>query len=224
MKNNNGYIKLHRELLQKAIWKTSTPEQKAVLMSILMSVNHKSAQWEWQGRKFEIIPGQMITSLRSLAEIAGVSIQNVRSALARFKKLDFLTEKSTKTGRVITVVNWSVYQSQAMVPSKEVNNDPTKTQQLTRIIECLNSIAGRSFETTSKSAQKHIAARLNEGFSFEHFQAVIEYKFSEWGNDPKYFQYLRPQTLFGNNFEGYLQAAKSSAQLQSVREDLPSYE
>lgn len=35
-----GWIKLHRELLDKPIWTESTPEQKTILITLLMMANH----------------------------------------------------------------------------------------------------------------------------------------------------------------------------------------
>lgn len=125
----DGWIKLHRCLLDKPIWTKATLEQKVLLTTILLSANHKPKEWEWQGNKFICNPGQFITSLDSLAKKAGVSIQNVRTALARFEKLEFLTNQSTKTGRLITVVNWAFYQAESKEPNREDNKDLTKTQQ-----------------------------------------------------------------------------------------------
>jgi len=71
----------------------------------------------------------MITSLESLAKKSGVSIQNIRTALKRFEKLEFLTNESTKTGRLLTVLNWELYQSELETPNKVANKDLTKTQQ-----------------------------------------------------------------------------------------------
>ena len=59
----------------------------------------------------------------------GVTIQNVRTALDRFEKLGFLTNISTKTGRLITIVNWEKYQGRDFVDNKEANKDLTKSQQ-----------------------------------------------------------------------------------------------
>jgi hypothetical protein len=56
-------------------------------------------------------------------------MQNVRTALKRFEKLDFLTNESTKQGRLITVVDWELYQEQEEPPNKESNSHLTKTQQ-----------------------------------------------------------------------------------------------
>jgi hypothetical protein len=115
--------------LDKPIWNKSTTEQKVVLITILLDVNHDTKEWEWKGEKFKILPGQTITSLDNLATKAGVSIQNIRTALKRFEKLEFLTNESTKTGRLITILNWGLYQEEFDTPNKETNKDLTKTQQ-----------------------------------------------------------------------------------------------
>lgn len=107
-----GYIKLWRVLLEKPIWRQSTPEQRSVLITLLLMANHEENEWEWQGEKFKVGPGQFVTSLENIRKLsgAGTSTQNVRSSLARFEKLEFLTNKSTKSGRLITICNWSEYQ------------------------------------------------------------------------------------------------------------------
>ena len=49
-----------------------------------------------------------------------------------------------------------------------------------------------------------IKARLNEGFTEDDFKYVIKVKSEEWKQDEKMCKYLRPETLFGTKFEGYL--------------------
>lgn len=106
-------MKLYRELIKKPIWKQSTPEQKTVLITLLCMVNHDTEEWEWRGKKFICKPGQKITSLQNIANEAGkgISIKNVRTAIERFEKLEFLANESTKQSRLITVLNWELYQS-----------------------------------------------------------------------------------------------------------------
>ncbi len=108
----DGWIRLHRILKSKPIWFKSTPEQKAILITLLLLTNHDEAEWEWMGDKFKVLPGQFVTSLESIRKETGkgISVQNVRSAINRFKKLEFLTDKATKTGRLITICNWDSYQ------------------------------------------------------------------------------------------------------------------
>ena len=94
-------------------------------------VNHNENEWEWKGQKFMIQPGQTVTSLDAIKTLCGKSIstQNVRGALARFEKLNFLTNESTKQGRLITIVNWRDYQFSEDEANIASNKEPTKSQQ-----------------------------------------------------------------------------------------------
>lgn len=130
-----GYLKLHRALVEKPIWKQSTPEHKAILIQLLIMADFMPSEWEYQGVKYKTEPGQFVTSLQSIAEECGkgISVQNVRSALARFERLGFLTNQSTKVNRLITIVNWGLYQAREEKTNKETNNvtnkEVTKNQQ-----------------------------------------------------------------------------------------------
>ena len=110
---DGGWLKLHRKLIQKPIWKQSTPEQKAILITLLCMVNHEEQEWEWQGRKYICKPGQVITSLEKIAKEAGkgITLKNVRTAIDRFQKYGFLANESTNKNRLITITNWELYQS-----------------------------------------------------------------------------------------------------------------
>jgi hypothetical protein len=118
---HRGYIKLWRALLDKPIWKQSTPEQKVVLITLIMMANHRQNEWEWMGEKFKVKSGQFVTSLESIRKKAGkgISIKNVRTSLERFKKLKFLANESAKTGRLITIVNWEAYQAERKKTAKK---------------------------------------------------------------------------------------------------------
>lgn len=109
---SDGWIALHRKLLDDVLWKNSTPEQKSILITILLLIDHQKNEWEWGGKKFNTKPGQTVTSINSIVKKSGkgITIQNVRSALKRFKKLDFLTEEVTEFGRLITITKWDSYQ------------------------------------------------------------------------------------------------------------------
>jgi uncharacterized phage protein (TIGR02220 family) len=71
------------------------------------------------------------------------------------------------------------------------------------VIEYLNQKAGTNYRHTTKKNQELIRARLNEKFTFDDFKTVIDKKVGEWkGTEMEKF--LRPETLFGTKFEGYL--------------------
>jgi uncharacterized phage protein (TIGR02220 family) len=59
------------------------------------------------------------------------------------------------------------------------------------------------FEAT-KTNLSAIESRIKEKFKIEDFSKVIDHKIKEWKDDPKMKKYIRPETLFGSKFNGYL--------------------
>jgi uncharacterized phage protein (TIGR02220 family) len=74
---------------------------------------------------------------------------------------------------------------------------------ITQIVIYLNQKASKNFNPSTAKTRKVINTRIKEGYSFEDFKYVIEIKTSEW-LDGEMDKYLRPETLFGSNFEDYL--------------------
>lgn len=130
---DKGWICLYRDLLEKTIWQNSTPEQKTILITLLLMANHKQKQWEWKGKKYIVKEGEFITSLEKIALMCGkgITIQNVRTSLKRFEKLQFLTSKSTNKNRLIKIENWGLYQDKENQPNKVTNKQLTSNQQAT---------------------------------------------------------------------------------------------
>ncbi len=74
---------------------------------------------------------------------------------------------------------------------------------VTEVVEYLNQAAGTSFKKNTPKTVRAVKARMKEGFTVEDFKAVIDKKVREWkGTDMQ--KYIRPETLFGTKFEGYL--------------------
>ena len=83
-----------------------------------------------------------------------------------------------------------------------------------QVLNTLNDVCGTSYRDTNSNIRL-IVSRLKEGFTIDDFNLVIESKYSEWGEKPIIFSngqlssaYLRPETLFGQKFDSYLQVAK----------------
>ncbi|MGL4645380.1 MAG: conserved phage C-terminal domain-containing protein [Vagococcus fluvialis] len=72
------------------------------------------------------------------------------------------------------------------------------------IIDYLNLKASKSYKHSTSKTKSLIKARWNEGFRVDDFKKVIDNKCFEWIGNPGMAKYLRPETLFGNKFEGYL--------------------
>lgn len=109
---DQGWFKTHRSLWDKPIWIEATSDQKVILLTLLKMATYKERQWEWKGNQYSLQPGQMITSLPSLVLQCGkgITVQKIRTALKRFARYGFLTDESTNQSRLITILNWDVYQ------------------------------------------------------------------------------------------------------------------
>lgn len=101
--------------------------------------------------------------------------------------------------------------NEPQTPAQPKESDPTE-----EVIDHLNQRAGTHYRATTANTRKLIKARLKEGFTVDEFKMVIDKKCAEWLNNRDMVQYLRPETLFGTKFEGYLNA---NARPQSNRYD-----
>lgn len=119
---------------------------------------------------------------------------------------------ATKFNGVLNFVEQGIKQSltggiKQSLPNNILSNNIKDNKEIyTQICSHLNQKAGTSYKATSKATQRHINARLAEGYTVEDFISVIDKKCAEWLHDPKMRAYLRPETLFGSKFEGYLNA------------------
>ena len=102
---------------------------------------------------------------------------------------------------------------------KEIDKDKDKDKDIIyHIVSYLNNAAGTGYKPTSKKTQSLIRARLNDGFTVQDFERVIDNKCAEWlGKDME--QYLRPETLFGTKFEGYLNGGRKIPRRQRNNAD-----
>ncbi|MDX1285541.1 MAG: conserved phage C-terminal domain-containing protein, partial [Draconibacterium sp.] len=105
-------------------------------------------------------------------------------------------------------------------PSEEPTENLVEDGNINRdIIDYLNEKSGKDFKYSTKKTTSCIKARMEEGFTIEDFKKVIDNKVEDWSNDTKMNEYLRPETLFGNKFEGYLNRIKPVTNNKKIRHD-----
>lgn len=82
----------------------------------------------------------------------------------------------------------------------ELDHTPNPVSE---IIDYLNLKTNKNYKTTTQKTRTLIKARMNEHFTVDDFKLVIDKMCTEWmGTNME--KYLRPETLFGTKFEGYL--------------------
>ena len=81
--------------------------------------------------------------------------------------------------------------------------EKTKHKELWIPVVYLNQVANKRYKFVDKT-KRLLLARFKEGYTLEDFKQVIDIKTAEWKDSPEFSKYLRPETLFGTKFDGYL--------------------
>ena len=163
--------------------------------------------------------GKKYLTLKELCEYLGYSKPSVYKLID--SGLPFVQFGKTRRFVIEDVDKWvnGGYKAKPKPKLKvEKEEDRELIQAYEYILGHLNDKLGRyAFRFTTKSYQKLIKARLKEGFTLEDFIRVIDYKYWEW-HDNDMSKFLRPSTLFGGNFEGYLSASYTEENKQIVKQ------
>lgn len=122
-----NYIKLHRSLLE---WEWFQDDKTLVVfLYLLLRANWKPNRW----RGIPIDRGQTLENLAGIADATGLSVRSVRTALKHLKSTGEVTEKLTRYGRLINVVNYAKYQDVPLLSDKEsdkqTDNEVTRNRQ-----------------------------------------------------------------------------------------------
>lgn len=76
-------------------------------------------------------------------------------------------------------------------------------------LKVFTEVTGRACLIPSAEVSFDLTKIFDAGYSIGDVRMVCEQQQAEWGADPKRQKWLRPHTLFGQKFEGYLAAAKA---------------
>ena len=127
----NGFVKIHRKLLQWGWYQDNVV--KGVFIHILLTASFKDTHW--MGR--EIKKGQVVIGTQKMADELGFTREQVRRAINKLKSTNEITTETTNKFTIITVVNWNEYQyldeedTTNKTTSTSTNEQPTNNQQTT---------------------------------------------------------------------------------------------
>lgn len=108
-----------------------------------------------------------------------------------------------------TTTERDAIEPQPLLNEPQTPAQPKEPDPIEEVVNHLNSRAGTHYKATTANTRKLIKARLKEGFTVDEIKLVIDKKCADWLNNRDMVQYLRPETLFGNKFESYLNAKPS---------------
>jgi uncharacterized phage protein (TIGR02220 family) len=121
---------------------------------------------------------------------------------------EYISKKANlKKSKIETIQAVPIQAEPIVEKPKAIRNKSTETsypnEVYEEIINFLNQATGKNYKTNSVINRKFITQRLNDGFDIDDFKQVISVKSTNWLGS-KMEQFLRPETLFSNKFESYL--------------------
>jgi len=128
MNEKNGWVKLHRKMLDNPIIMKDA-EHLAVWMYLLLNATHAEYPALFRGKKITLQPGQLITGRKSIASTLVVSESKVTRILSAFESEQQIEQQTSNKNRLITVVNWDKYQLCDQQNEQQMNNNRTTTEQ-----------------------------------------------------------------------------------------------
>lgn len=108
---NNGWIILHRKILDCEIWDSNEPfTRRDAWIELLLLANHRDKSILFNGKPIVIERGQYLTSIRKLAEMFRWSKDKVRRYLRLLEERQMIHKECDKNRTLLTIVNYEVYQ------------------------------------------------------------------------------------------------------------------
>lgn len=141
MRENNGWIKLHRKI-EDWCW-FGDPNTFVVFIHLLIMANVEDKRW----RTIVIKRGSLVTSRGILAKRVGISVQQTRTSIDKLISTNEITKLVTPNYTVISINNYEQYQKST---KSLTNEQPTSNQRVTTTKEYKNirSKEGESYDPT----------------------------------------------------------------------------
>ena len=153
MTEKQGWIKLHRTMTDWE-WYTDIPV-KTLYIHLLLSANHSEQKW----RGITIERGELVTSYEHLAAETGLTVGQVRKAIAKLKKTGEISVSSTNKNTRVKCLNYCVYQSRDYEAEQTKSNQSANKEQ-----SKYNQSATNKNEKNYKNNKNE---RLNRRMSFD---------------------------------------------------------
>lgn len=167
--------------------------QKNVWKALLSNPHHITTMGILLAHENELL------NITFISSVLGVSKQYVSRILKDIMKI--LTKH--KIEFTYETSNQGIIFTFKTIAQIEPQEDVKVLDNVDIIIGYLNEITNKNYTTKNKATIKDIQARIKEGYVFDDFKYVVDIKAKQWMNT-EMEQYLRPQTLFGNKFNSYI--------------------
>ena len=185
---SENWIKLHRQILNWE-WYSDTNTFRVFMHCLLMAQRD-----DYKYRGVQLKAGQFTTGIFEMADILGLSAQQVRTALKKLEKSGEINKQSTSRYSIITVKNWKVYQTnnKQITNEQQTDNNQITTKQEERIEQLLKEVVvigkqprqQKKFIPPSIEEVREFCKERNNGIDAERFWHYYNSKGWKIGKEP----------------------------------------
>lgn len=131
-----GWIKLHRKILDNPVV-CKDSETLSIWLYLLLNATHQEIPATFKGEKIILKKGQLITGIISISEKLVINKNKVQRTLKCFESDKQIEQQTSNKNRLITILNWDMYQSSDKQNDKQlINNWETTDKQNDNKQEC----------------------------------------------------------------------------------------
>lgn len=123
-----GWIKTYRKTLDNPII-CKDADYLAVWIYLLLNATHQSQDKLFGGKRITLQPGQLITGRNVIASKFKINESKVQRILKCFENEQQIEQQTSNKNRLISILNWSEYQSREQDDEQQLNNNRTTTEQ-----------------------------------------------------------------------------------------------
>lgn len=123
-----GWISVHRKMLDNPIV-CKDADYLTVWMYLLLNATHQKTPAVFGGVKIVLNPGQLITGRKVISDKFGISESKVQRILKSFENEQQIEQQTSNKNRLISIVNWTIYQECEQQIEQSMNNKRTTTEQ-----------------------------------------------------------------------------------------------
>lgn len=126
-----GFVKLHRKITEHWLWTGEPFDRAHAWIDLLLMANWKPSKRIFNGRVIDQGRGQVVCTIRFLADRWGWSPKKVRRFLKTLQNDGMLSVKGQTNGTTITIEKYAFFQDwgQTDDPTSDPTDDPTDDPQ-----------------------------------------------------------------------------------------------
>ena len=184
-----GWIKLHRKLLENDLWKSEPFTRGQAWVDLILLANHKDSFFYKRGNKVIVLRGQVGRSIVELSDRWSWSRSKVNKFLKDLEKEQQIEQQKNNVTQIVTILNYDLFQEkEQQIEQQKSNRKTSKEQQkdtyknvknvkeekpltpkgefdFDMYLKKINELFGKSLRVINDTARRSIKARLKEGYT-----------------------------------------------------------